>query len=130
MLSMLLPCINLISFIRILYYIYALTIPSPNKLSWRYLKVIVNNNNYLKSFINIANTCIDLEYWLLYFKTLTLIIIPKPNKVSHNIPKIFRLIILLNILSKLIEKAIGKMLQFQSISKNVIHSCQLGILKQ
>jgi len=33
-------------------------------------------------------------------------------------------------LSKLIEKVIGKKLQFQALSKNTIHFCQLGGLKQ
>jgi len=33
-------------------------------------------------------------------------------------------------LGKLIKKVIGDRLQFQSISKNFIHSCQLGGLKQ
>jgi len=33
-------------------------------------------------------------------------------------------------LSKLIEKVIGKKLQFQALSKNMIHPCQLGGLKQ
>ena len=33
-------------------------------------------------------------------------------------------------LGKLIKKVIGKRIQFQSISKNFIHSCQLGRLKQ
>jgi len=42
----------------------------------------------------------------------------------------FRPIILLNMLCKLIEKVIGKRLQFQALSKNVIHLCQLGGLKQ
>ena len=42
----------------------------------------------------------------------------------------FQPIVLLNTLSKLIEKAISKRLQFQLISKNFIHSCQLGGLKQ
>jgi len=58
------------------------------------------------------------------------IIIPKPNKASYNIPKMFRPIILLNMLGKLIKKVIGKRLQFQALSKNTIHSCQLGELKQ
>jgi len=31
---------------------------------------------------------------------------------------------------KLIKKVIGKRIQFQSISKNFIHACQLGELKQ
>ena len=43
---------------------------------------------------------------------LTSIIIPKPNKASYDIPKIFRPITLLNTLGKLIEKIIGKRLQF------------------
>jgi len=57
-------------------------------------------------------------------------IIPKPNKASYNTPKMFRLIFLLNTLGKLIEKVIGKRLQFQALSKNIIHSCQLNGLKQ
>ena len=60
---------------------------------------------------------------------LTSIIIPKPNKASYNTPKTFRPIVLLNMLRKLIEKVIGKRLQFQLLSKNIIHSCQLGGLK-
>ena len=58
------------------------------------------------------------------------IIIPKSNKASYNTPKIFRPIILLNILNKLIEKVIGERFQFQDLSKDVINSCQLGRLKQ
>ena len=38
---------------------------------------------------------------------LTTIIIPKPNKISYDSPKLFRLIVLLNTLEKLIEKVIG-----------------------
>ena len=66
----------------------------------------------------------------MYFKTSTSIIIPKPNKASHNTPKTFRPIVLLNILGKLIEKVISNKLQFQVLSKNIIHSCQLDRLKQ
>ena len=65
----------------------------PNKLFWKHFKVIVNNKSYFKSFINIVNVYIDLGHWLLYFKML---ISPKFNKASYDIPKIFRLIILLN----------------------------------
>ena len=95
----------------------------PDKLSWRHLKIIVNDSICLKSFINIANVCINLGHWPLHFKTSNSIIIPKPNKASYNSSKIFRSIILLNTLSKLIEKVIGKRIQFQSISKNFIHPC-------
>ena len=103
--------------------------PGPDKLSWRHLKIIVNNTLCLKNFINIANTYIDLDHWLSYFKTLSSIIISKPNKASYNSPKMFRPIILLNTLRKLIERVINKRLQFQLIFKNFIHLCQLSGLK-
>ena len=58
-----------------------------------------------------------------------MIVIPKPNKSSYNSLKSFRPIVLLNTLGKLIEKVIGERLQFQVISNNFIHQCQLGGLK-
>ena len=103
--------------------------PKSDKLSWKHLKIIVNNILCFKNFINIANACINLGYWPLYFKTLLSIIIPKPDKISYNSPKVFRPIMLLNILDKLIKKVIGKRLQFQLISMNFIHLCQLDELK-
>ena len=104
--------------------------PDPNQIFWRYLKVVLNNDQYLSNIINIANTCIDLGHWYLYFKIFALIIIPKPNKVSYDSSKMFWLIFLFNILGKLIKKAIGRRLQYQSIASNFIHSNQLGRLKQ
>ena len=61
---------------------------------------------------------------------LSSIIIPKPNKTSYNSLKIFRPIVLLNTLGRLIKKVISERLQFQSIFKNFIHPCQLDGLKQ
>jgi len=34
----------------------------PNKLSWSYIKRIIKNNKCIIKLIDIANTCIDLEY--------------------------------------------------------------------
>jgi len=82
--------------------------PGPNKLSWKYLKVIVNDSTYLKNFINIANAYIILGHWPSHFKISSSIIILKPNKASYNSPKTFRPIILLNTPSKLIKKVIGE----------------------
>jgi len=56
----------------------------------------------------------------------TLFIIPKPNKVSYDSPKMFCPIILLSILGKLIEKVIGEILQYQFIASNFIYPNQLG----
>ena len=65
--------------------------------------------------------CINLGYQQLHFKLLLSIIIPKPNKVLYDFLKTFRPIVLLNMLSKLIKKVIGKRLQFQVIFKNVVY---------
>jgi len=102
----------------------------PDRLSWRHLKVITKNLACLVNIINIANVCINLRYWPSHFKLSMFIIIPKPNKALYNTPKTFRPIILLNMLGKLIEKVIGKRLQFQALFRNTIHSCQLGGFKQ
>ena len=104
--------------------------PESDKLSWKHLKEIIKDLECFNKFINITNIYIKLGYWLLHFKMSTSIIIPKPNKTSYNTPKIFRLIVLLNILGKLIEKVISERLQFQALLKNFIHSCQLSRLKQ
>lgn len=87
-----------------------MSIPRPNKVSWKHLKVIVKDDIYLKNLVNIANMYINLGYWPLYFKMLMSIIISRPNKASYDSPKIFQPIILLNIFRKLLKKAIRKRL--------------------
>ena len=103
--------------------------PKPDKLSLRHLKVILKDDNYLGNIISIANTCIDLGFWPSHFKRSTTVVIPKPNKALYNSPKLFRPIVLLNMLGKLIEKVISKRLQFLTAANNFIHPSQLGDLK-
>ena len=78
----------------------------PNKLSWHHLKLIIHNDDCLANIINIADSCINLGFWPNYFKILTTIIIPKPNKSLYNQLKVFQPIVLLNTLDKLVEKVI------------------------
>ena len=101
----------------------------PDRLTWRHWKIIIANNNCLSKIINIADTCIDLGHWPKYFKMSTTIVIPKPNKLSYDHPKAFCPIVLLNTLSKLIEKVIAERLQFIVASNNFIHPSQLSGLK-
>jgi len=82
--------------------------PGPDKLSYKHLKYIVKNNICLKNIINIADICFELGYWSLHFKTSTFIIIPKPNKELYDFSKVFRPIVFLNTIGKLIEKVIGE----------------------
>ena len=93
----------------------------PDKLSWRHIKKIAQNDMCFQNIINIADACINLGHWPYYFKMSLSIIIPKPNKVLYDSTKTFRPIVLLNTLGKLIEKAISNRLQFQSILKDLIH---------
>jgi len=105
--------------------------PELNKLSWRHLKKIVKNGEYINKLINIVNAYINLDHWLSHFKVLTIIIISKPNKMLYDSTKLFCSIVLLNTTSKLFEKMIGEQLQFLSIFNNFIHIhiYQLGELK-
>ena len=106
-----------------------LSVPEPDKLSWHHLKFIVNQDKCLANIINIANAYFNLGYWLNYFKYLSTIIIPKPNKTLYDQAKLFHPIVLLNILGKLIEKVIAERLQFTVINNDFIHLSQLGSLK-
>ena len=84
--------------------------PRPDKLFWRHIKKIIQNEACLWNIINIADTCINLGHWPSYFKTSLSIIILKPNKMLYNSTKVFRPIVLLNMLSKLIKKFINNRL--------------------
>ena len=101
-----------------------------DRISWKHLKCVIKDDKYLSNIVNITNACINLEYWLSYFKVSLSIIIPKPNKVVYNSPKSFCPIIFLNMIGKLIEKAISKWLQYHLIANNFIYPNQLGGLKQ
>jgi len=103
--------------------------PGPDKLSWNHLKIIFENNEYLDNFIQIANFCINLGYLPSHFKISNTIVIPKPNKKSYDSSKLFRLIVLLNTIGKLIKKVIEERLQFNTVSNNFIYLSQLGELK-
>ena len=103
--------------------------PRPDKLTWGHLKSIINQDDCLINIINIANSCFKLGHWPNYFKYSSIIIIPKPNKISYDQPKAFRPIVLLNTLGKLIKKVITERLQFTVASNNFIYPSQLGGLK-
>jgi len=103
--------------------------PGPDKLSWSHLKTILKDDDCLNVIISIANACIEVGYWPSHFKRSTMVIIPKPNKKSYNSLKAFRLIVLLNIVGKLIEKVVREYLQFNMASNDFIHPSQLSSLK-
>ena len=77
-----------------------LSAPSPDKLTWNYIKSIIRNKNCIFKLIDITNAYIDLGHWPSHFKTSTIIIISKPNKSTYNSPKSYRPIVLLNMIGK------------------------------
>ena len=93
------------------------------------MKIIIKDDNCLSNIINIADSCINLGHWPYYFKISTTIVIPKPNKSLYDHPKVFRPIVLLNTLGKLIEKVVTDRLQFMVAHNTFIHPSQLGSLK-
>jgi len=84
----------------------------------------------MTKILNIADTCFNLGYWSFHFKQSISIIIPKPNKSQYNTSKAFCPIVLLNTLSKLIEKVISHHIQFQTVQSTVLHPNQLGEIIQ
>ena len=100
-----------------------------DKLSWNHLKSVLKHEDCLVNIIGIVNVCINLGYWPNHFKKSTTIIIPKPNKLSYDLPKSFRPIVLLKTLDKLIKKVIRERIQFHMATNDFIHPSQLGELK-
>jgi len=67
----------------------SLSTPGPDHISWRHLKSLMTNDRYLQKIVQIANACIDLEFWPSHFKLSNTVVIPKPNKNNYNFPKSF-----------------------------------------
>ena len=84
------------------------SVPSPDYITWQYLKVILANNICAVGILSLANACLVLHHWPRHFKKSVFVIIPKLGKPAYNTPKAFRPIVLLNTLDKLIEKMVAR----------------------
>jgi endonuclease/exonuclease/phosphatase family metal-dependent hydrolase len=104
--------------------------PGPDHLTWQYLKSIVIDNDCANLFLCLGNACISIGSWPDIFKESVSIIIPKPGKPQHDIPKMFHPIVLLNTLGKLFEKMLAQKMQYDTIHLGIFHSNQLGEIKQ
>ena len=69
-----------------------------------------------------ADACLSLCHWLRHFTELVYVIIHKLDKSAYDTPKVFRLIVLLNILDKVIEKMIVRQLQFDAVKYGILYS--------
>ncbi|KAJ2923470.1 hypothetical protein H1R20_g13624, partial [Candolleomyces eurysporus] len=100
--------------------------PGPNQITWWHLKQVPALPEYRDIIIALADGCIVSGHWPRHFKESTLVIIPKPNKLSYSTPKAFRPILLLNTLGKLIEKMILNRFQHDMIKDNLVDPNQMG----
>jgi len=105
-------------------------VPGPDHVTWTHIKCLCTNDDIVKLFIWIANSCVTTGFWPDCFKTSKTVIIPKPGKTAYNIPKAFRPIVLLNTLGKLFEKAIANRLQWEAACFGLLHPCQFGGVRQ
>ena len=106
------------------------SVPGPDHITWCYLKSILADDIYASSILSLTNFCITLQHWPRHFKELVSVIISKPGKPVYDTPKTFQPIVLLNTLSKLIEKMIARRLQFDTVKHSVLHPNQLGGIAQ
>ena len=97
-----------------------LSAPGPDKLIWSHIKFIIKDEDCIAKLIDIVNACTELGYWPSHFKSSTMVITPKPNKSTYNLPKSYYPIVLLNTIIKLFKKMIEECLQFHTISTNLL----------
>ena len=67
--------------------------PGLDYISWRHLKALITNDRCLLKIVQIANACINLEFWPSHLKSSNIVVIPKPNKNNYKSPKLFRPIV-------------------------------------
>jgi hypothetical protein len=103
--------------------------PGPDHISWAHLKFWCHSSRVTLLFICI-NACLSLGHWPSHFKESLSVIIPKPGKLSYSTPKLFRPIVLLNTLGKLIEKMLACRLQFDGVAHGAFKPNQFGGIAQ
>jgi hypothetical protein len=88
------------------------------------------DDNMARVLLSLGNSCISLGHWPSIFKESVSVIIPKPGKLCHDMPKMFHPIVLLNTIGKFFEKMLAQCMQFDAVRLGIFHSNQLGGIKQ
>jgi hypothetical protein len=76
--------------------------------------------------IDIYNACLLLGHHLVRWKEAKVVAIPKLDKPDYSLPKAHRPILLLETMSKLLEKAVAKRMQHDIVAHELIHTNQFG----
>jgi len=104
--------------------------PGPDHVTWGMLKTLAANPHIASLFLGLAEACIQLGHWLVHFKESLSVIIPKLGKLSYLTPKLFRPIVLLNMLSKLVEKMLSCHMQYDGVQHGAFQPNQFGGISQ
>jgi hypothetical protein len=72
------------------------------------------------------NTCFRLGHHPARWREAKVVAIPKPDKPDYSLPKAHRPILLLETMSKLLEKAVAKHMQYDIVKFELIHANQFG----
>jgi hypothetical protein len=76
--------------------------------------------------ILIYNACFILGHHLAWWKEAKVVAIPKPDKPDYSLPKVHKPILLLETMSKLLEKAVAKRMQYDIVKYELIQANQFG----
>jgi hypothetical protein len=76
--------------------------------------------------LDIYNACFTLGHHPARWREAKVVVIPKPDKPDYSLPKAHRPISLLETMSKLLEKAVAKRMQFNIVKYELIQANQFG----
>jgi hypothetical protein len=99
-------------------------------IMWSHLKLLLADVEMCAKVVNLANACFEHGHWPTFFKKSSSVIIPKLGKPLYAAPKVFRPIVLLNTMGKLIEKCVSNCIQFDCVKHGVFQSNQFGGIMQ
>ena len=100
--------------------------PGPDHITWHHLKQILSHDQVANDVCLMFNNVCSSGTWPSWFKDSISIIIPKPKKPDYSVPKAYRPIALLNMLSKLLTKIIAHHMQHNAASHSLLHPGQCG----
>ncbi|KAI0999012.1 hypothetical protein K3495_g9183 [Podosphaera aphanis] len=91
------------------------------RLAWPLISTLVHE---------LSQACLDTGYHPKFFRTATVAIIAKTNKVYMSSPRSYRSIALLSILGKGLERLVAKQMSWIAIKHKVLARPQFGALPQ
>ena len=77
-----------------------------NSIPFYFLKALGKLVAYVLTYL--ADMCLKLKCYLAFLKTACMIILHKPRKSAYKVLNVWRLIVLLKTISKVVEKLLAK----------------------